>query len=272
MSSVAEPFAPYLARWRLVTDGAPIETPTSRLLPVMHAGSPAMLKVLKPGSDEAPGIAALDWFGGDGAVRLIARDDDAVLMERAIGTRSLTDMAVSGDDEGATRIIAAAVAKLHAPRPGAPPSLPDLTRRFRALFEAGASHPILPRCARAVRALLADPREAVVLHGDMHHENLLDSRRGWLAIDPKGVWGELAYDTANLFLNPAGVDRLVLDPRRAERLASILAETLGLDRTRMLGFAFAHAGLSAAWCIEDGIDPRLALEAAAMLEPLAGGN
>ncbi|SHG46969.1 streptomycin 6-kinase [Kaistia soli DSM 19436] len=263
-------FSPYLARWQLAPDGAPIETPTSNLLPVMNAGRPAMLKLLKPSSDEGPGIAALGWFAGAGAVDIIATEGDAVLMERAIGTRSLTRMATSGDDEGAIRIIAGVAAQLHAPRSTPPPNLPNLTRRFRALFEAGESHPVLPRCGAAARGLINNPRETVVLHGDLHHENVLDSPRGWLAIDPKGVSGERAYDVANLFLNPVDVDRLVLDPARALRLATIVSDALGIERARVLGFAFAHAGLSAAWCMEDGINPRLAIEAAEMLEPLAG--
>ncbi|HWJ75968.1 MAG TPA: aminoglycoside phosphotransferase family protein [Kaistia sp.] len=261
-------FSPWMVRWRLVADGVPIETPTSNLLPVIREGQPAMLKLLKPSSDEGPGLAALLWFGGQGAVRVVEMDDDAVLMERAVGSRSLTQMALSGDDDGAIRIIAAVAAQLHAPRATPPPQLPTLTRRFRALFEADPVHPVLTRCVAMARALLSQPREPFVLHGDLHHENVLDSPRGWLAIDPKGVRGERAYDVANLFLNPAGVDRLVLDPERASRLQATLSETLGLDPARVIGFAFAHAGLSAAWCIEDRIDPRLAIEAAEMLERL----
>ncbi|MBZ9938259.1 3'-kinase [Mesorhizobium sp. BR1-1-16] len=263
-------FSPWMARWQLVADGAPIETPTSNLLPVIRDGQPAMLKLLKPSSDEGPGLAALRWFGGHGAVRVIEMDGDAVVMERAVGSHSLTQMALSGDDDGAIRIIATVAAQLHAPREALPPELPSLTRRFRALFEAGPVHPVLARCAAMARALLAKPRESFVLHGDLHHENVLDSPRGWLAIDPKGVYGERAYDTANLFLNPTGIDRLVLDPERASRLQATVSETLGLDPARVIGFAFAHAGLSAAWCIEDGIEPRLAIEAAEVMDKLTG--
>lgn len=268
MSDAVSLFEPWLQRWELVADGAPIETPTSNLLPVTLDGAPAMLKLLKPSSDEGPGIAALGWFAGKGAVCVIAAEGDAVLMERAVGQRSLTAMAVGGEDEEAIRIIAGVARALHAPRPE-PPELPTLTRRFRALFQAGPEHAVLARCAEMARRLVETSRESVVLHGDLHHENVLDSPRGWVAIDPKGVAGERAYDVANLFLNPAGVERLVLDRARAVRLAAIVSEELALDPARVLGFAFAHAGLSAAWCIEDGIDPRIAIEAAEMLEPLA---
>jgi aminoglycoside/hydroxyurea antibiotic resistance kinase len=42
-----------------------------------------------------------------------------------------------------------------------------------------------------------------VLHGDLHHGNVLDfGLRGWLAIDPKGLLGERGFDFANIFTNP----------------------------------------------------------------------
>ena len=42
-----------------------------------------------------------------------------------------------------------------------------------------------------------------VLHGDIHHDNILDfGKRGWLAIDPKRLQGERGFDYANLFCNP----------------------------------------------------------------------
>jgi streptomycin 6-kinase len=51
--------------------------------------------------------------------------------------------------------------------------------------------------------LLAEPREVGVLHGDLHHGNVLDfGVRGWLAIDPKGLLGERGFDFANIFTNP----------------------------------------------------------------------
>jgi streptomycin 6-kinase len=52
------------------------------------------------------------------------------------------------------------------------------------------------------RSLLDAPGEAVVLHGDFHHDNVMDGGpRGWLAIDPKGLIGEREFEFANLFRN-----------------------------------------------------------------------
>jgi hypothetical protein len=75
------------------------------LLPVLHRGQPAMLKLAK-GEDERAGSAVLEWWDGNGAARVLARHDDALLMERAQGPASLSDMARGGQDDEASRISA----------------------------------------------------------------------------------------------------------------------------------------------------------------------
>ena len=65
-----------------------------------------------------------------------------------------------------------------------------------------------PRARRAVRALPALVRGArrrgrhTLVHGDLHHHNVLRSKRGWLAIDPKPMLGEPEYDVASFLWNP----------------------------------------------------------------------
>lgn len=102
----------------------------------------------------------------------------------------------------------------------------------------------------------------VVLHGDMHHGNVLNfGARGWLAIDPKGLIGERYFDHANLFCNPS--DELVFRPGRLSRQLGIVAEAAHLDRARLLRWIVAWAGLSAAFLIGDRLAPNKPL---AMLE------
>ncbi|HCW17930.1 MAG TPA: APH(6) family putative aminoglycoside O-phosphotransferase, partial [Achromobacter sp.] len=81
-------FDAYLTRWNLVPDGAPIATPAARLLPVTQDGAPAMLKVSIE-EDERQGGVLMTWWDGQGAARVLAHDDHAILLERATGTRSL---------------------------------------------------------------------------------------------------------------------------------------------------------------------------------------
>lgn len=254
-------FEPHLSRWGLAPDGESVVTHSSRLLPVRRAGVPLMLKVaLAP--EERAGARLMAWWAGDGAARVLEHQGDALLMERATGPGSLAEMARGGRDDEASRVLCAAAAGLHAPRKHPPPALVPLDRWFRALEPAAAAHGgVLSRSANAARELLAGPRDVVVLHGDLHHQNVLDfGPRGWLAIDPKGLVGERGFDFANLFCNPD--PRMATAPGRLARQADVVAAAAGLERGRLLRWILAFAGLSAAWSLEDGDDPVLALAVA----------
>jgi streptomycin 6-kinase len=256
-------FDEYLARWGLTPDGEPIMTHSSRLLPVRRAGTPAMLKIAVEAEEQCGSLLML-WWNGRGAARVLAHEDDALLVERAEGKGSLADMARNGDDDEATRILCQVMAQLHAPRERQPPHLMPLTRWFQALEPAAMKHGgILAVSAATARELLATPQEEVVLHGDMHHGNVLDfGGRGWLAIDPKGLRGERGFDYANLFCNP---DReTATAPGRLRRQVAIVAEAAGVERQRLLQWILAWAGLSAAWCLGDGVRPEIALRVANM--------
>lgn len=270
-------FEPYLRRWTLVADGVPIETPNARLLPVLRKGEPAMLK-LSASPDQRRGAALMEWWDGDGAARVLARDETALLVERAIGPASLADMARSGadGDELACRILCATAARLHRRRPDAPPGLVPLTAWFRDLEAAAARHGgLLQRCLGTARLLLADPREEVVLHGDLHHGNLLDfGPRGWRAIDPHGLIGERGFDFANIFTNPDlddPVRPVATRPGSFHRRLHVVAEAADLEGRRLLQWILAWTGLSAAWFLADGdplaeVDLTIAALAAAELD------
>jgi len=200
----------------------------------------------------------LRWRGGRGAVHLIDRRGDLSLLEHVAGGDLLTQLDTLGDDE-ATRIAADVLRLLHAPSPAPwPASLQPLPDHFASLFakarldrQAGR-HSLFVEAAQRADALLADQQDVRPLHGDIHHENILRGTRGWLAIDPKGLIGDPAYDFANLFYNPLERDDLRADPERARRMAAILAQASGREAGVILDFGFCHACLSASWHVEDG--------------------
>ena len=249
-----DPFAAHLERWALVPDGEAIATRSSRLLPVARRGQPLMLKIAFEW-EERWGAGLMVWWDGIGAARVLEHDADAILMERATGRRSLAAMADAGEDgdETACGIICEAVAELHRPRASAPPELIPLEERFTALMARRGESGILALCAATARRLLDQPQEVVPLHGDIHHGNILDfGRRGWLAIDPKRLIGERAFDYANLFCNPTL--ELATQEDRLVRRVEIVSRAAVLDRRRLLQWIIAWAGLSALWSIEDGQD------------------
>jgi streptomycin 6-kinase len=195
---------------------------------------------------------------------------------RAIGLASLADMARKGRDDDACRILCATAARLHAPRPRPLPELIPLEHWFRELEPAAAKHGgILGLCAQTARPLLAEPRDVGVLHGDLHHDNVLDfGKRGWLAIDLKHLVGERGFDFANIFTNPDLADPtrpVATEPGRFARRLEVVSEAAGLERQRLLRWILAWTGLPAAWFLGDGdplaaIDLRVAELAAAELD------
>lgn len=259
-------FEPHLSRWGLVPAGEPIETPGSRLLPVLRGAEPAMLK-LPAGEHERLGYLPLEYWNGDGAARLLARTEtgDAMLIERATGTRSLAAMARSGLDDEATVILCEAIAGLQKPRGPAPAGLIPLETWFEELFPMAAKQGgILARSAAATE-MLASQREVMPLHADLHHDNVLDFEgRGWLAIDPKCVIGDRAFEYTILFCDPDLADPeppVATVPGRFERRLEIVLAKSGLERRRLLMWILAWCGLSTVWFLGDD-DPLAAINLA----------
>lgn len=242
-----------MRRWGLRADGAPFATPGSDLAPVRWRGAPAMLKRAWT-EEERGGAAVLRWWDGDGAARVFAHHNDTVLMERATGPADLMAMACDGRDDEATRILCTAIARLHRPRHGRPDTdLVDLRPWFHALEVVRARESRFARSWDVVDALLAHPLDRVVLHGDVHHANVLDfGDRGWLAIDPKSVVGERGYDYANLLTNPDLPT--AADPKRFHRQLAVIVAAAEVDRDRLLRWVVAFAGLSAAWFADDDVE------------------
>ncbi len=262
-------FDAYLLRWGLSQDGEPMTTRSSKLLPVWFRGQAAMLKIAVDPEGRIGG-ALMAWWAGQGAAAVLAHDADAVLLERAQGASSLSAMARAGRDDEASRIICGVVAGLHAPRLAPRPDLCPLRIRFQELGTAARSHGgIFAVAMTELGGLLAHPRETGVLHGDIHHDNVLDfGTKGWLAIDPKGLVGERGYDYANLFRNPGG--DVAMQPGRFERQVELVAACASLERTRLLRWILSVMALSAAWHLNDRERPETTLAIAALAAAALG--
>lgn len=265
---INQTFIPYLQRWQLEPDGPAFETHSSLLMPVRYQSQPAMLKIAREQEEKFGGLL-MCWWQGEGAAKVLAWHDDGILLERAMGAQSLAQMVRRGEDQQATAILCQVIARLHAPREEPTPELIPLHQWFNALWPAAQAHGgMLRLSATAAAELLTSPREQGVLHGDIHHDNVLDfAERGWQAIDPKRLHGERGFDYANIFCNPNY--GIATDPDIFHRRVEQICVLAGLERCRLLQWILAWAGLSAAWFLEDGqaadIDFRVAELAAKAL-------
>lgn len=194
---------------------------------VAAAGDDAVLKVTPPEDDESDEEAeALELWDGDGAGRLLRRDRArrALLLERARPGSDLADV----PEADATAIAVGLGGRLwkRGQTPGLSPfrSVHDHVPRWLA---NAAEHPLTPLARELYDAL--DKRDDTLVHGDLHHHNILRSARGYLAIDPKPMLAEPEYDVPSFLWNPLPY-RMRLDVTE-RRLAAFAAA--GLDEERM---------------------------------------
>jgi streptomycin 6-kinase len=218
-------------------------------------GTPTVLKVIYPHREAEHEAEALRLWDGNGAVRLLAYDDArwAMLLERCEpGTLLATT-----DTKGALDVFVALLPRLWQ-QAGAPfMSLADEARWWIDYLPGEwerAGRPferdILDAAIERLRGLLDTQGEQVLLHQDLHGDNVLAAEREpWLAIDPKPLVGEREFGVAPIVRDPelGHSRRDVL--HRLDRLTS----ELGLDRARARDWTI---GQTIAWSLDTSYLPK----------------
>jgi len=261
----------------------PSATSFGKLTPPLR--KEVILKLGVPNRELTGEIAALRFFNGRGACRLLDADAEKgmLLLERLQPGRMLSALK---DDEHATRIAAEVMRQLWKPIPANGDDfilLKDWFEGFKRLRQRydGDTGPLPEKLVETAESLsndlLTENKDETLLHGDFHHFNVLESERGWLAIDPKGAIGPKGYEVGPFIINP--VDRFLNGhrPRRGnnpqacpersrraqtEKRIAILSEMLGMERERIRSWAICHAVLSAWWNVEDSEDWTYAIRCA----------
>ena len=251
----------YATRWEL-TVGPPFEPLSyNYVAPARRAdGREVVLKLGVPRDEVLSEIEALRLYNGDGIVQLLEADVErcVMLLERLNPGTMLAEVR---DDDEATAIAAGVMRKLWRPAP-AGHSFPLLLDWFAGLSKlrqefGGGTGPFDARLVAEAEAtateLLASTTTPMLLHGDFHHFNILAAEREpWLAIDPKGIVGDPAYEPGAFLYNRLPDDLQPAElPRILQRRVEILAAELGLERERILGWGLAQAVLSGWWSYED---------------------
>ncbi len=245
-------------RWQLKIAKTPFTLSHSYVAPALTARDrEVVVKLGVPNPELSTEIRALRLYGGGAAVRLLDADEQKglLLLEHLRPGSMLLRVE---DDALATVTVARTMRELWRPLP-AEPQFPTAAKwasglqRLRQRF-GGGTGPFDPRLVQTAESLfgelLASSDSPVLVHGDLHHFNILSAtRRPWVAIDPKGLAAERAYEVGALLRNPA--PHLCLDLGVQRRRIDLLADELGFDRRRIVGWAAAQAVLSAWWSYED---------------------
>jgi streptomycin 6-kinase len=208
--------------------------------------------------DESNSGEVLRAFEGAGVVKVLEFVGGCLLLEQLDPGKELVELVREGRDEEATTIFARAINRManHQPPAGCP-TLFDWALGFDRYMSEHRDGPIslelVNQAEQIYRQLAKSQKQTMLLHGDLHHYNVLfDTKRGWIAIDPKGVVGELEYELGAVIRNPVENPELFVSREVVERRLKALTTALRLDYERALGWSFAQAVLSAIWSLEDG--------------------
>lgn len=223
-------------------------------------GTPAILKMGFPNREIFTEMDTLQIYNGNGMVKLLEldRDNATFLIDRVSPGMELSDL---GDDDEATRVVCRIIQELRrsAPENHNFPTLAYWAKafgRYKAAFDQNGPLPMAHvNLAEAYfNELNASTDDEVLLHGDLHHFNVLQGENNqWVAIDPKGVIGDYAFETARFLHNPYP-HFLIQDDLKShiDRRVSIVCDMLGFDRQKVLIWGFCDTMLSLAWSVEDG--------------------
>lgn len=223
---------------------------------ILPGGAPAVLKLGVPGSENRTEIEALSLFAGEGMVRLLDADpvQGIMLLEKVMPGVTLDAV---GQEEEQTKTVVEVMGRLRSAFSDSSrfPTVADWfegLRRMRERFQGGTGplpEALVGQAEAWSKKLISSIREPRLLHGDLHHGNILSAaREPWLAIDPKGVIGESEYECIAFLRNhlPTGDERDALR-RRVEHLV----KGLDVQRERVLAWGFCHSILSASWHLEE---------------------
>jgi len=245
-------------RWSLTVLPAFHGLSYNYVAPVIRAdGTPAVLKVGFPSIDFEDELVATRAFDGRMCARLLEADPDTatILLERVEPGAMLHTLR---DDEAEVSIAAAIMRGLRCP----PPEGHDFPRARDWLADALAPDALpgrkremrwIPRALDRIAEIAADAEPEYLLHGDLHHMNILSGQREpWLAIDPHGVVGDAAWEIAPFLFNNLEHIAKVDKPRVIRRRADQFAEELEVDRSRVYAWSAVRCIQSAFWSLVDG--------------------
>lgn len=249
----------YFNKWQLGAPHKNLETHSSFLYWCAQDNLPVVLKIYKSHSDEAAAANLLRHYEGRGAVKVLAHDEGACLLQQVGNGRELVELTRASDDGFATEILCEVIKELH--------SAPAIDIGLRPVDEfiadfdeylAGdliAERDLVEQAREVYADLSASQGKKLNLHGDLHHYNIMQAADDgvWLAIDPKGYWGEAEYELGAFLRNPLADDFVAID--MVKRL-KIIDARLGYDMERVKQWAFCQAVLASVWADDDMVFAR----------------
>lgn len=221
--------------------------------------SDVVLKICLPDDSFKQEKQALEYYDGKGCVTLLASDEThhAMLLEAIKPGISLKSLFPEHDAQ-AIEIAVQVMKQLYA-KP-----LPT-SHNFRtmhdwlSLFDTlEIPHELKKQVSRArdiAKKLRATQQSEYLLHGDLHHENILHGPDSvWKTIDPKGIVGEPAYEVGAFMCNPSELMQQPAVKKIISQRIDAFSTLLNIDRQRIIDACYVRIILSVCWTVQDKLD------------------
>lgn len=231
---------------------------------------PVVLKIGFDAEVTAAEKRALVYFDGDASIQLIDYNEkyNALLLEQAIPGTSLKALYPDNDKfvidcyiDTTQRLLNKTLTNRHGFR-----HISDWLKILDEFKSDKLPEYLLKKTIHLKNALLASMREERLLHGDLHHDNVLENGDSWLTIDPKGIIGEPEFEIAAFdFIHSTELVNNLEVKKLFHHRIKMVAEKSNLSAERISAWVLVRLVLSAAWYIEDNNDPNLAIKLAEIL-------
>lgn len=264
--------------WNLKENGKIIVTKTSYIAFVLYKNTPAVLKIFHPNSDEHFSGQALEFFNADKSALILNKNKNAILVEHCIPGYPLSKLTISESDIKSTKIFCYIIKNLYKNNS----KILDSNYNFQKIIDLGKGFDkyLNSNNDKINKSLVIDAKNIffkmarsqnniTLLHGDLHHENILwDKKRGWLAIDPKGIIGEKEVEISAFLKNPIGYPKIYSNEQNILNRINIITDDLKLDKERILKWCYALTILSCIWLLEVNENPTNWLNFAIKIESM----
>ncbi len=212
---------------------------------------------------------ALACFRGYGAVDVMEKGPGWLLLEKAVPGISLKSY-FPGKEIEAIHITCDVIKKLQLSPPLLTHDFPHIHDWLSAL-DRGVDIPgiYLQKAKELYDMMLGSCGPDLLLHGDLHPDNILQKGNDWVVIDPKGVIGEPSFEVAAFIYNPIPDLLIQENPHHIiQTRIDIFSKELNMPAQRIKAWCFIRVVLAWVWAMEDHCDTKYWEGMTALLDEL----
>ena len=260
----------FVKLWDLEIISSKISSTTKDIIAkVKYKNEYAILKIFSQNEDNM--IKYLKYANGNSVIKLLEFNKNAILIEYVNEAQELKILTQNNNDSQATKIFCQILTKLHKIKIAKKklPHISTLQQNYNRYLQSNNQiipHNEIENAKIIFDNLIKDQKKDVLIHGDLHHENILyDKKKGWIVIDPKGYIGESEFEFGAYMRNPTNIWEINNPEFIISNRIQIFNE-YNFDTERIIKWSYVQAILSAIWYIEDNLSPNNMLNFARIIK------